>query len=219
MDRPQKRLVDKLSHFLQRRWWKKSNRNSNESIQETLPTAVPHFVLPHVSRELGPIRKQDPAVSVSSANKAAPTVDVTLAIANADSMIPATTSISSAVQLSSSYKNLPVPPTKSDSIRRRVTLKGPSQPTKTTFRRQVPIQSDVVFELLHAVDSMKLKNKSSVGRSRTLLRSRRLGSKRHSSQIKKAFEVAAKLNECSFRSIGVSEIKDLRQYLQNSDRQ
>jgi hypothetical protein len=115
----------------------------------------------------------------------------------------------------------------SESISPAVSFKRQSQHLKSTFRRsRASVQSeqqdsDKVTEILHGVGSIKLKNKSTVGRARTMLRSRRVGNRKQQQpeSTKTASEVAAKLNECSFRNISVSEIKELQRNLQDDDGQ
>jgi hypothetical protein len=214
MERSQKRLIDKVSSFFQRRWWRKPNRTTDQP-QERLAAFVPEIETVTVPKP-GTIIKQDSAVSVSSTNKTGHVFDGL----NEDLQLPAVlTAPIVNLSLTESSEN-------SSPLRRRSTQRRQSQISKQTFRQiRVPLQSesdsnsDVVSDLLHGVEAMNLKNKSTIRKSRTLLRNRRTSNKRYFSGVRQASELAAKLSECSFRSVSASEIKEVRQCLQNADHQ
>ncbi|KAJ2965057.1 hypothetical protein NQZ79_g120 [Umbelopsis isabellina] len=212
MDRSQKRLFDRVSSFFQRRWWKKPH-TACEKPAESVTTLVPELQ-PQAIIKPGTIKKQDSAVSVSSTNKTGHAFDGT----NDDSK---SAFVTTEPIINISLMDAPVATSPS---RRRSTVIRQSQLSKPSFRQiSVPLQpssdsnSDVVSDLLHGVETMSLKNKSTIRKPRTLLRNRRATNRRQSNGLKQASELAARLNECSFRSVSPFEIRELRDCLQNGD--
>ncbi|KAG2178132.1 hypothetical protein INT43_003385 [Umbelopsis isabellina] len=214
MDRSQKRLFDRVSSFFQRRWWKKPHTACEKSLEPV--TAFVPELRPQAIIKPGIIKKQDSAVSVSSTNKTEHAFDG-ISEHSQQSFVPT----EPIVNLSLMDASVATSPS-----RRRSTLRRQSQLSKPAFRQiRVPLQpesdsnSDVVSELLHGVETMSLKNKSTIRKPRTLLRNRRASNKRQSTGLRQASELAARLNECSFRSVSPFEIRELRQCLQNADQQ
>lgn len=212
MDRSRKRLIDKVSIFFQRRWWRRATKHSDTD------SAAP--ISPETPSKSNSIRKQDSAVSVSSDKL--PSVQPSKA-ASATTSSQLVIAVSSPVKGPSADQSLLLI---SQSIYRLGTLKRHSQLSKPTFRRsRAPAQSDQdanadkVSDILHGVDSIKLKNKSSVGRARTILRSRRVGSKKQPEGTLSPAQIVAKLNECSFRKISIAEVKEVQRNLENGDGQ
>ncbi|KAI8581495.1 hypothetical protein K450DRAFT_231564 [Umbelopsis ramanniana AG] len=227
MDRPQKRIIDKVAIFFQRKWWRRQGQQSELAVvlvpetNSPAPSPPAHRQTNSDSPKQSPIREQDSAVSVSSAEKPV----ILHSTSNEDHVNTPPVTIK---RTSSPAKNLtvheqpPVPPPKTKSIRRFTTLKASLPRTKSTVRGSRALSSpehdpdsDKVSDILRGVDSVKLKSKPSTGRARSILRSRRVGHKKLHS--KTASHAAAKLNECSFRNITVAEIKDLQHSLQNGD--
>jgi hypothetical protein len=227
MDRPQKRMIDKVALFFQRKWWRRQGKQNElvvVLVPETdspAPSPPAHLQTNSDSPKQSPIRKQDSAVSVSSAEKPA----ILQSTSNEESINTLPETIRRA---SSPAKNLteheqpPVPPPKTKPIRRFTTLKASLPRAKSTVRGSRTLSSseqdsdsDKVSDILRGVESVKLKSKPSTGRARSILRSRRVGHKKLHSRT--ASHAAAKLNECSFRNITVAEIKDLQHSLQNGD--
>lgn len=225
MDRSHKRLFDKVSVFFQRRWWRREPKPSELVPDTTAPTTPSQAqFLPKDSPDSILIQKQDSAVSVSSAAKLTNVhASIEKPLVNTPSQLVIT--VSSALNDSTAEQQPSA--LLSESIHPAVSFKRQSQHLKSTFRRsRASVQSeqqdsDKVTEILHGVGSIKLKNKSTVGRARTMLRSRRVGNRKQQQPeyTKTASEVAAKLNECSFRNISVSEIKELQRNLQDDDGQ
>lgn len=214
MDRSQKRLFDRVSSFFQRRWWKKPHTAYEKSL-EPVTAFVPEIQSQAIIKP-GTIKKQDSAVSVSSTNVTGHTFDGI----NEDKEL---SFVTTEPIVNQSLADAPVVTSPS---RRRSTVRRQGQLSKQTFRQiRVPLQpesdstSDVVSDLLHGVETMTLKNKSTIRKPRTLLRNRRDSNRRQSTVLKQASELAARLNECSFRSVSPFEIRELRQCLQNADRQ
>lgn len=226
MDRPQKRIIDKVTVFFQRKWWRRQGKRSElvvVLVPETnspAPSPPPHLQPTNSdSPKQSPIKEHDSAVSISSAEK--PT---TVHSNGEDTNTPPVTirRTSSPAKNLTDHEQPPIPPPKTKTIRRFTTLKATLPRVKSTVRRSRALStseqdsdSDKVSEILRGVESVKLKSKPSTGRARSILRSRRVGHKKVHSRT--ASYAAAKLNECSFRNITVAEIKDLQHSLQNGD--
>ncbi|KAI9288112.1 hypothetical protein BC943DRAFT_184005 [Umbelopsis sp. AD052] len=220
MDRPQKRIIDKVAIFFQRKWWRRQAKQQSELVvvPETDPPEPPAHSNSSDSPKQSPIH--DSAVSVSSAVKPATILQTTSSVEHVDSPPATLKRTPSPAKNLTVHEQPPIPPPKTKSIRRFTTLKA-SLPRATvrgsralSSLEQDPA-SDKVSDILRSVDSGKLKSKPSTGRARSILRSRRVGHKKVHSRT--ASYAAAKLNECSFRNITVAEIKDLQHSLQNGD--